>query len=504
MKGKINGFFITLFVGILLFTISLSSKSLGDPYEVYQVYLNGKKMGLISSKDDLLNLIDKEESSIKESFNVDKVFPPTGLSIEKVYTYSDKLNDISDIYNDIKKEEPFSIKGYTVTITYNNEAYDYEGADESDGPREPLKIYLLDSGLIKESLYEVAQTFIGADDLKKFEEGTQSEIVDTGEKITSVYFDETITIKDSLISTEETIFTNTADLTKYLLYGTNDQQELYTVKEGEDLYKIAEDHHLNIAELLIVNPKYPSGNSLLTPGETLNVGLINPLVSIVYNKTIVSNVDVPYKTSIVTDDHKYQSYREVTTEGVNGVSKVTQDTKFVNGEAKAVNITQTEVIKEPINEIITKGTMSDSRHYEAYAVQVGDYAWPTLSPFLITSHFEWRWGKFHRGIDICGTGYGSPIFAVADGEVVRAQKNDGNMGNHIVIKHNDKLYTQYMHNSKILVKVGDHVTKGQKIALMGCSGECYGTHLHLGVWVDGPPYQAGSTVVDPCKTLFRC
>jgi murein DD-endopeptidase MepM/ murein hydrolase activator NlpD len=509
MKSKIIGTIITLFVGALLFFVVLGTNNFDNPNEVFQVYLNGKKIGLIKSEDSLLELIDKEQSSIKEAFNVDKVYPPNGLVIEKVYTYSDKLNDTQEIYDEIKNSEPFTVKGYTVTITYNStkKAVD-EGSDlpEVEDDRAPLKIYLLNPDLIKQSLREVASTFIGEDELKSYENGTQVEIGDTGEKITSVYFDETITIKESLISTEQKIFTDEKELTKYLLYGTLDEQEKYTVKEGEDLYKIAEDHKLNIEELLIVNPKYPSGSALLSPGEELNVGLINPLVSITYNKVEVADVEVPYKTEIVKNDNKYMDFREITTHGANGINRVTQDVKYINGEVASLKITHSEVVKDPVTEIVTKGTKSMGSYisYNSQDFATGDYSWPTLSPFKITSRFAYRWGEFHRGIDISGPGYGSPIFAVADGVVFKSGWGTRE-GYYVTIKHGEDLYTQYMHLTKILVSTGQHVSREQKIGTMGLTGAgVTGVHLHLGVWVGTQPYYPGSTVLDPCKSLFRC
>ena len=175
MKGKILGALLTIFVTGLLIVVGMDNRTTGDPYEVYQVYLNGKKLGLIKSEDALLDLIDKEQSSIKETFNVDKVYPPTGLNIEKVYTYNDKINNTEDIYNEIKNQEPFTVHGYMVTINYNKS----EDSEESK-TKEPLKIYLLDDGLIKKALYNVAKAFIGEDELESYDKGTQTEITDLG------------------------------------------------------------------------------------------------------------------------------------------------------------------------------------------------------------------------------------------------------------------------------------------------------------------------------------
>ena len=504
MKEKVIGTLITVFIALFVLVVSIGTKSLGEPNEVYQVYLNGKKIGLIQSKDSLLSLIDKEQASIKDKFNVDKVYPPSGLNIEKTYTYNNNLSETEDIYNQIKESDPFTIKGYVVTINYNN-----EGKDE-DEIKEPLKINLMDSSLIKTSLHEVAETFIGKDELKLYENNTQSEITDTGEIITSVYFAETITIKESLMSTSEKIFNNTDDLTQFLMYGSSEDQPQYKVKVGEDLNSIAEDHKLNIAELLIANPKYPSGNALIAPGEVLNVGLINPVVSFTYRKTVVSNEKVPYKTEYVEDDNKYTSYRETKTKGVDGISKVTQDALYVNGEVRNLRIVTSEVVKDPINEVIVKGTKKERSYgnYNSITFSSSDYSWPTLSPFMIVSRFEYRWGVFHRGIDITGagggSGYGSPIFAIRDG-VVYKTGTGVKEGNYIIIKHEGNIYRQYMHLSKIGVSTGQSVKKEQKIGQMGHTGKgVTGTHLHLGIWIGAPPYLPGSTVVDPCKSVFRC
>ena len=137
MKEKIIGFFIILLVGALLLFVGVGSKNLGTPNEVYQIYLNGKKIGLIDSKQKLLDLIDEDQTSIKEQFNVDKVYPPTGLDIRKVITYSEELSKTEEVYNTIKETEPFTVSGYVATVYYQKE-------DDPDAvEKEPLKIYVI-------------------------------------------------------------------------------------------------------------------------------------------------------------------------------------------------------------------------------------------------------------------------------------------------------------------------------------------------------------------------
>lgn len=502
MKSKILGGLFTIILSFLLFFVGMDKRVAGDPLEVYQVYLNGEKIGLIESKDKLYDLIDKEQTDIKKEYNVDKVYPPNGLDVKKIYTYDDEIIKEEEIYNKIKDIEPFTIQGYKVTIVYTE---DKIASDESIiKAGDPVDIYILDKNLINTALYNTASAFISSNDLKAYEEGIQEEIVDTGSIITSVYFKEQITIKEALISVEEKIFRDSDELSRYVLFGTLDKQETYFVKDGDDLEKIANNNSLNIEELLIANPSFKSENVLLVEGEEINVGLINPLVNVSYRKTVVSDEEIQYKTTYVNDDTKYTDYQQVTTKGQNGMRRITQDITYMNGEIQDLRIEKSDTLKEAVNEVITRGTKKQYYGEFEYVNPdgYGEWSWPTISPFVITSRFAYRWGSLHKGIDISGCGHGSPIYAVNSGIVISAGRGKTE-GLNIVIDHGNGYYTQYMHLSKILVSVGQTVSREQKIALMGNTGNSTGTHLHLGVWYGGEPYKGGR-VLDPCKSIFKC
>ena len=85
---------------------------------------------------------------------------------------------------------------------------------------------------------------------------------------------------------------------------------------------------------------------------------------------------------------------------------------------------------------------------------------------------------FHNGIDFPAPG-GTPVVAVADGTVVWANYN-ATAGNWTGIKHSNGVTSVYMHQSSILVSVGQHVSQGQTIGLVGTTGSSTGNHLHLG------------------------
>ena len=90
----------------------------------------------------------------------------------------------------------------------------------------------------------------------------------------------------------------------------------------------------------------------------------------------------------------------------------------------------------------------------------------------------------HPGIDLAGS-YGTPIYATADGTVLRAGWNSGGYGNLVEIDHGRGITTRYGHMSAILVTPGQHVTRGQQVGRMGSTGRSTGNHLHYEVRIDG-------------------
>ncbi len=111
------------------------------------------------------------------------------------------------------------------------------------------------------------------------------------------------------------------------------------------------------------------------------------------------------------------------------------------------------------------------------------FIWPVNGP--VTSPFGWRWGRMHEGIDI-GVGYGTPIRAAAAGRVVYAGWMSG-YGNLVAIDHGGGISTAYGHQSSIAVGLGQVVSQGQTIGYVGCTGHCFGPHLHFEVRVNGTP-----------------
>jgi murein DD-endopeptidase MepM/ murein hydrolase activator NlpD len=109
--------------------------------------------------------------------------------------------------------------------------------------------------------------------------------------------------------------------------------------------------------------------------------------------------------------------------------------------------------------------------------------WPVNGP--VTSPFGPRWGSFHPGIDI-GVPSGTPIQAAAAGTVIYCGWEQG-YGNFVVLDNGGNLATAYGHQSSIAVTCGQHVDQGAIIGYTGCTGTCYGPHLHFEVRINGSP-----------------
>lgn len=113
-----------------------------------------------------------------------------------------------------------------------------------------------------------------------------------------------------------------------------------------------------------------------------------------------------------------------------------------------------------------------------------------LDFFRISSRFSPRrfhpvqkvW-KAHKGTDYAAP-HGTPIRATANGTIVKAGYTAGN-GNYVKIRHNGTYETQYLHMSKILVKVGQYVAQGEEIGRVGSTGLATGPHVCYRFWKNG-------------------
>jgi murein DD-endopeptidase MepM/ murein hydrolase activator NlpD len=126
---------------------------------------------------------------------------------------------------------------------------------------------------------------------------------------------------------------------------------------------------------------------------------------------------------------------------------------------------------------------------EQYA---GTLRWP-VDACIVSSEYGERWGKMHKGMDLAAD-VGEPVYAIADGEVIYAGDGLRGYGNVVIVRHDRKTTSLYAHNSELKVKLGDHVTQGTLVALLGSTGHSTGPHVHFEI-------RDGDAAVNP-RTLM--
>lgn len=151
---------------------------------------------------------------------------------------------------------------------------------------------------------------------------------------------------------------------------------------------------------------------------------------------------------------------------------------------------------ERANRIMTR--LDELNLYRLAAEKV-PLALPVKSAFRFTSGFGSRWGRLHAGTDFAAA-HGTPIYATADGVVSHAGWLSG-YGQLIKIEHAFGIETRFAHLSRIRVRKGQRVSRGERIGDMGNTGRSTGTHLHYEVRVDGKPINP-MTYIKAARDVF--
>ena len=421
-----------VFLGIIIAIAGVVCLGFGyqkspEPNVYYEVYLKDKSLGVIASKDELDDYINTNGSYYKNKYGVNEVYSPTDLQVKKITTYNDKVSSVRDVYKQISKDSNFTIKGYEFKI--KKQTTNDDGSEEAS----EKTIYVLDKKVFKKAIEALIETFVGKDRYEAYLDDNQVKIETTGENIENVYIDEDITFKKTNISVNEKIYTDADELARYLLYGNDYNTSEYTVSAGDTIENV------------------PFIESQYTTEER-------------YDDTMVVGQD------------------KVIQEGENGMDRVSQMERKINGTIVYVDPKGKESLKDPVTRIIVKGSK--------VIPDVGSttsWGWPTDSGWTLSSGYVWRTSpingkrELHGGLDISGTGYGSNIYATNNGRVIEAGYHYS-YGNHVIINHNNGYYTLYGHMSRIAVKVGDVVSRGQVIGYVGMTGAATGPHVHYEIW----------------------
>lgn len=493
---RISYYIIIILVGLLAVGLGFTNYNSKVPNEVYNVYVDGDVIGTIKDKESFEKYINSKETAVMRKYKVDKVYMPNGVSIKKVVTYSNRTDSNDVIYNKMVSLKQFTINGIIITISAKN-----------DDKYETRKIYTTKKEIFDDALVSLIKSFVSDKEYTDYINSTQKEIVDTGSIIKSIDLNQNVTYKRGYISIDNEIFSDSGELAKYLLFGTTEKQASYKVKDGDTVESVALANKLNVQEFLLANSNFNSANTLLYTGQEVNVGLINPVMDIAVEVNGVKDEEKKYGVVVKYDESMIRGTEYVETPGENGLYRVSREYLYINGIlSDTITLNSTE-LKPPVDKVVVKGDK-----VVPHIADLSYWAWPTDTPYTITTYYGYRWGSMHAAIDIYGPGYGSAVYAANNGTVIAATGGcyagnlgcNGRRGNYIIINHNIGYYTTYMHLANIYVRPGQVVERGQKIGTMGNTGEVYpvpssyspysGTHLHFATTRGDPSrgYNSGS------------
>jgi len=272
----------------------------------------------------------------------------------------------------------------------------------------------------------------------------------------------------------------------------------YVIKPKDNLYRVAVNNGITLAELLAWNG-FADSSVPIHPGDRIVIknpagfsGSTPPTPSLQTPAPLPSAASASPDTVVI--ERVYIVQRKDT------LFKIASENGMTVDELKKLNNLSSNEIKTGQKLYLagkprTSSSSAVTERLTDEEVQKRDRIRSDLYMPVegkVISEYGLRNGRPHKGIDI-GAKSGTPIYAVLDGTVVYSGVQ-GAYGNVVVIEHPDFVMTVYAHNEKNLVSVNDKVTKGQQIAAVGSTGNAQGSHLHF-------EYRLKGKAINPRKVL---
>ncbi|GAA0334761.1 hypothetical protein GCM10008967_26960 [Bacillus carboniphilus] len=458
--------------GTIIATLTISSLTLGSVKAetdgnaelsiVYHVYFGDERIGVVSNKSEIDNWINIEVDKAKEKYKDLDFTIGNQISYVPEQVFRITTED-EEVLETLKEKVKIKAEAFAINVDGKTVAY-VETADQAKQVLDSIQQNYVTDEEIKQ-LNANKEKAVQTASVPKLTEHDQTRILD-------VSFSEKVSVSEGEIAPNQILTVDEA--LKLLQKGTLEEKK-YKVQSGDVLGNIAAQHDLTLSQLLNLNPDLDEG-AVLQIGQELNVTVYEPFIDVVVEYEKYREEEIPYETKIVEDDTMYKGEQVVKQNGQTGLKAVTYLIRDVNGTKDSQEVLESDVISEPVEEIIVKGTkVIPSRG-------TGDFIWPAGGGY-ISSKMGYRWGKMHKGIDIARP-YDRTIKASDNGVVVEAGW-DGGYGNKVVINHNNGYKTVYAHLSSISVSVGQTVPKGSKIGVMGSTGNSTGVHLHFEIYQNG-------------------
>lgn len=448
-----------LAASVFTFSSPASAADTAEFTTVYHVYLNGTFIGTVSNKDVVEKMMNEKVETLKESFKDKDLNIGVQVDYIREQVFRSTANNQETVRN-LENAIQLQVEAAAISIDGTPIVY-LDSKETADEVIKKLKLqFVTEEQLIQLEARKTAETT----ELTPLKENET--------RLLDVRLSKEVSVLTEKVSPEKIMSAD--DTLNLLLKGTLEEKK-YVVQEGDVLGTIANGHGLTLADFLALNPGL-SEETVVNIGDEVNVTALKPYIEVIVDKEVNQKESVAFVNEVVEDASMPKGETNVKQEGQNGERLVNYLISEQNGITLKKDVTSEQVIKQPVNHIVVKGTkVIPSRG-------TGNLAWPTVGGYISSQQGQ-RWGKQHKGIDIARPS-NRTIKAADNGKVVSAGY-DGGYGNKIVIDHQNGLRTVYAHLASIDVSVGQTVSQGSAIGVMGSTGNSTGVHLHFEVYKNG-------------------
>ena len=446
----------------------------------HKIYSDGKLIGVVSDLDHLYEMIHERYHEYEDTFPNSELGLGDDVYLAEELSYANFADVDDQIMAYLVENNLLGIKTTAVEFSTSDGVYEI--------------IYVRDYNDFTSALESFYQNFISEETMQKLRRGenipSPSEL---GSVETAVTMYETISTKEAIVSPDQ-IFTDPKEIYTFLCYGRNEEREYYTVREGDTLQGVGYYFSdMSPQQIVMLNPDVLSSeNQVITPGMELNVTYYTSPVTIeVTRENLSQQFIVPETPEYIEDESLTVGQYEVRVQEESGIKNVLYEEKWINGVLDSGELLSENIIKQPKRGVIAVGTK------QVVMIGTGNYIWPVDNP-RISCHYGCYAG--HTGTDFTNryVRY-APVYAVDSG-IVDTVGYRYDMGNYLIIDHQNGVRTMYMHlNTAPYVREGESVTRGQVIGQMGNTGRSEGVHLHLTFEVNGVRVNACNYL--PCSIL---
>ncbi|WP_028608646.1 M23 family metallopeptidase [Paenibacillus harenae] len=437
--------------------------------EFYHVYMNGSAVGTVSNPDEVEQLVLLETEEVQQSNpNVNMILDTGTITYENDSGFKAQPETTATLQ---KLESMFASHAEGVEVKVDGKVIgivkDQQTADEI-----LLRVqskFAPKLAASKKQEKEVRSLAFSAEEAEAATAAPEAPSKEPGREVTEVHFVETV-LTETVDADPEQIKEAEA-IYKMLVQGSI-QPTKYTVQEGDCIGCIAQKFDISPQVIYDNNPWIEDDK--LTIGDVLDLTVLQPELTVKTVESLIEIEDIAPPVEVKQNASMRVGESKTISEGTPGSKRMTYRIVKQNGFVVSEELLTKEIIKEATPKIVERGTKV------VLGEGSGNFAMP-VSGSRLTSKFGQRWGRMHNGIDLTGN---KNILASDTGKVTFVGTKEG-LGKTIIIDHKNGYETVYGHLSSYKVSTGDIVEKGQKIGIMGSTGNSTGVHLHFEVHKDG-------------------